>query len=86
MNPTLSPFDMPAAHLGLPIKASRGVAMGEFLMLGPLGFVVHPVDYEKLLDHGIDDFEAVRRAAVRSFDGRWNRRVRNAAWARESAA
>lgn len=76
MNPTLSPFNPPAAYLGLPIKAARSVQMGEFLMLGPLGFVVHPVDYEKLLDRSIDDWEALRRSVAREFDKRWQAAMR----------
>lgn len=77
---------MSLPNLGVSISRTRATEMGKFLFLGPLGVAVHPVDFEKLHERGIDDLEAVRRAAVRSFDERWNRQVRNASWARERAA
>lgn len=82
---------MSLLQLGIPVLRSRRVAIGKVLFTGETGAVVHPVTFEHfaaLAGDGppIDDFEAVRRAAARSFDERWNRRVRNAAWAREQAA
>jgi len=40
---------------------------------GEVGLFVHPITLEKLHDRRIDDWEAIRRAAMRTFDERWNK-------------
>lgn len=69
MNPYLS-------HLGIPVARSRRVPIGHLVFLGEAGITAHPADFEKLLDRGIDDWEAVRRAAMRTFDERWRKAMR----------
>lgn len=67
--------------LGIPVLRTRRAAIGEVLFSGETGAAVHPVTFEHLATLAgdgppIDDLEAVRRAAVRSFDERWQAATR----------
>lgn len=64
--------------LGLPVHRSRRVDPGDLLHSGEAGIFVHPLTFEKLQalanwEEPIDDWEALRRAAIRTFDERWSK-------------